>query len=339
MPCSVWITSSNYRGGEPVDLTSRSRQQIDANTTWNFRSARSPDTADIILFIESAQHKFQDYGAFLRSNELIQKFPNRCFAFDFADNPAGFLPGVYPSLPMHKHDRRRFRAGGYMGINPFASQSVMVEPQLLLSFRGFASGSARKELFKLDLQRSDCRITQTFKWCNHTDAEKQLYAEELRSSKFVLCPRGIGTASIRLFETMASGRVPLILADDWVPPTGPSWNECSIILAENRVEEVADIADQFEPQWREMGKAAREAYENWFSPEVNIFRILQACEEIILFRPAGHDEREFQEHWSDWQFKWKNGWTFPQRAARAVIQGNLSEKLANRLTRIKAKSA
>ena len=80
------------------------------------------------------------------------------------------------------------------------------------------------------------------------------------------------------------------------------------------MDELVAVAERYEPRRRETGQFARQAFESWFCPEVCIFRILQCCEEILLLRPAGHDEREFQEHWSDWQFKSENGWTFPQRA-------------------------
>ena len=38
------------------------------------------------------------------------------------------------------------------------------------------------------------------------------YAELTKASKFVLCPRGVGASTIRLFETMRMGRVPVILS-------------------------------------------------------------------------------------------------------------------------------
>src|SRR5438309_4407785 len=54
------------------------------------------------------------------------------------------------------------------------------------------------------------------------------YAELAKASKFILCPRGLSASSIRLFETMRMGRVPVILSDDWLPPLGPRWNDFAI---------------------------------------------------------------------------------------------------------------
>jgi hypothetical protein len=316
----VWLTSSDYHKNVPRNLLDLCRGLLEANTKWNFELAPSPDLADIILFIENAEHKFRDYVDVLRSNEWIVKYPNRCFVHDFADFPAGFMPGVYTSMPRDRHDSRRTRAGAFMGINPFACTLGTNQPQLLFSFRGFASHPVRVELFKVKFDRPDCVVTQSFKWFNHDDSEKHRYGEELRNTKFVLCPRGAGTGTGRVFESMASGRVPIIMSDAYQPPMAPMWNDFAIILSESKVSQVAQIAEQYEPRWREMGQHGRHIYETWFCPEVNIFRLLQAIEEIMLYRPANHDEREYQAKWSGLKIAWENGWTLPQRGTRKIKQ-------------------
>ena len=67
---------------------------------------------------------------------------------------------------------------------------------------------------------------------------QKFYLSTLLDSRFVLCPRGYGTSSYRLFETMRLGRVPVIISDEWVPPLGPSWLNCSIRISEKRVREL-----------------------------------------------------------------------------------------------------
>ncbi|MBA2269339.1 MAG: exostosin family protein [Chthoniobacterales bacterium] len=57
------------------------------------------------------------------------------------------------------------------------------------------------------------------------------YADITKASKFVLCPRGLSVSSIRLFETMKMGRVPVILSDGWVEPPGPAWANSLSALA------------------------------------------------------------------------------------------------------------
>src|SRR2546423_4170060 len=45
--------------------------------------------------------------------------------------------------------------------------------------------------------------------------------EICKASKFILCSRGVGTSSVRLFDTMRMGRVPVILSDQWLSRVVP----------------------------------------------------------------------------------------------------------------------
>jgi hypothetical protein len=44
------------------------------------------------------------------------------------------------------------------------------------------------------------------------------YCDVMERSKFVLCPRGFAPGSVRFWETLAAGAVPILSADDWVLP-------------------------------------------------------------------------------------------------------------------------
>lgn len=79
-----------------------------------FPVAESPHEADIILFVESNLYKTRTHVSRLLRNELIHRYPARCFAYDFQPEPPPLLPGVYASLPNRNQDRRRIRAGGYL---------------------------------------------------------------------------------------------------------------------------------------------------------------------------------------------------------------------------------
>ncbi len=51
-----------------------------------------------------------------------------------------------------------------------------------------------------------------------TAARQQLYRRSLKKSLTVLCPPGVGPHSIRLYETMYMGRIPVIFGDEAVYP-------------------------------------------------------------------------------------------------------------------------
>ncbi|MDQ2919268.1 MAG: glycosyltransferase family 47 protein, partial [Verrucomicrobiota bacterium] len=94
---------------------------------------------------------------------------------------------------------------------------------------------------------------------------------------FVLCPRGVGASTIRLFETMRMGRVPVILSDEWVPPVGPLWEKFSVRVAEKDFAQVPRLLEEREHMAVPMGQLARREWEEWFSPEVAFHRVVDYC--------------------------------------------------------------
>jgi hypothetical protein len=208
-------------------------------------------------------------------------------------------------------------------MNPLVATTQLPadEATLLFTFRGSISHPLRRNLMDqafAGLDKQLYTMTHIDKWFTHDETDKLTYAQELQRSRFVLCPRGCGTASHRIFETMASRRVPVIISDDWLAPAGLPWSDFSLIVSEDRLADLPSIIQSVEPRWKEMGSAAREAWDGWFSPETGPHRILQMCAEIQLARPATFDERDWQERWTSWTFAYSAGWTIPQRVFRKV---------------------
>jgi hypothetical protein len=122
------------------------------------------------------------------------------------------------------------------------------------------------------------------------EAEQQRLQARYRDvslrSKFILAPRGQGTSSIRLFESMKMGRPPVIIGDQWVAPEGPDWSACSVRVKEDHVQEIPDILQDHEAQAHRMGRRAREVWENWFSKEAIFHRTVEWCLDIRDRRPV-----------------------------------------------------
>jgi hypothetical protein len=93
------------------------------------------------------------------------------------------------------------------------------------------------------------------------------YVEFLRRTRFVICPRGYGLGSSRLFETMKAGRVPIIISDSYILPSGIDWKSCSIRLPERCISRVGEIVSSYLPDWQFMAANARRIWEYHFSPE------------------------------------------------------------------------
>jgi len=284
----------------------------------------SPAHADVIVYWERGYRRGTRYAKALLAQEAIRKYPNRCFVVDDIDLPIGYLPGVYTAMPRRRMDNFRFRTGSYIDdYNDFCARLAdrrHEEPRLLFSFRGAASSDLRKTLLAAGLAGPNFVVQQSFGWFDHSDEKKKAYVDEILDSKFVLCPRGIATTSIRQFEVMQMGRVPVILSDDWVAPEGPPWLDCSVRVSESRIQELPQILSGYEPHAREMGRQARDAWERWFSPETRNASRLRYIEDILLQRPANHDESLYHRRWLSWSFAWKYQRTPLQRLARNARQ-------------------
>jgi hypothetical protein len=116
------------------------------------------------------------------------------------------------------------------------------------------------------------------------------YTRIMIESRFVLCPKGLGSSTWRLFETLKAGRVPVIISDAWIPPLGPEWERFAVFVRESRIAEIPRLLEALEPRAVEMGLAARTAWEDWFSGSVVFHRSVEWCLQLLQSRP-------FPEKW------------------------------------------
>jgi hypothetical protein len=66
---------------------------------------------------------------------------------------------------------------------------------------------------------------------------------------------------------MKAGIPPVIVADDWLPPLGPSWDECALFVPESEIDSIYEKVKAHEGEYRDRGRLARKAWEQYFSPE------------------------------------------------------------------------
>jgi len=72
------------------------------------------------------------------------------------------------------------------------------------------------------------------------------YVDMLQKTRFALCPSGTGPNSIRLWEAIEFGSIPVILADDLaLPGKSESWAEACIFLEESK-EQIETLPDYLE---------------------------------------------------------------------------------------------
>ncbi|MDQ6809298.1 MAG: glycosyltransferase family 47 protein, partial [Verrucomicrobiota bacterium] len=245
-----------------------------------------PAAADLILFVES-------YGAGwhferVRQHPLVRRYREKCFIF--CSNPfvIPFLPGIYTGVDARWASHRTV-CGFYLAgpQNDFLTyEPPTSDLPYLFSFVGSIQNAlvrravARLQHPRYSFQETSADFEKLLKGTVGAETRREYYrryAETGRTSKFVLCPRGVSASSIRLFETMRIGRVPVILSDDWVEPPGPRWRDFAIRVRERDCAHVPRILEERESAAVEMGTLARTQWLDWFSPEAAFHRSVEWC--------------------------------------------------------------
>lgn len=235
----------------------------------------NPEEANIILFVEDAH--FDDYLFKQLSNHAyIQRWPHKCFMYNEVDQPWTVLPGLYCSMPHWCFETNHQRAFPYAAtpnqrIQDIYTQHAAIERSVLFSFVGTGCNPLRKRMIKSGREQGGTIIdTSGFNVWDCTEEEKQqqgeTFANTMAKSKFALCPRGLGTSSFRLFETMQAGRAPVIIADAWVPPNHSDWS-FAIRIKESELDTLSDRLASVADEAIDRGEAARAVWEKHYAPE------------------------------------------------------------------------
>jgi Exostosin family len=265
------------------------RESAQVDTFRKHSLTDDPSAADLILFVEL--YGAGAYFQLVRRHPFVKTFREKCFLFCSNDFVVPFLPGIYASIE-RRWSSERTRSGFYLAVseNEFVDFTPPHEKlPYLYSFLGTVETAlVRRNLAMLSHPRSFFQDTST----DYRDvlggkldaaAMREYwrrYGEICKASKFILCPRGMGTSSVRLFDTMRMGRVPVILSDQWVEPQGPCWEKFSLRVPEADVARIPALLEQREVAAVEMGLLARAQWEQWFSETVCFHRVVAWCLDI-----------------------------------------------------------
>lgn len=247
----------------------------------SWQSTQHMADADVILFTlhgpEAGPH-FQ----LIRKSPLFIKYQKKIVVYCANDLQLPVIKGLYAaaiknysinqwSEPFHyfsPHVRT-------LSIRP---SEIGVKPKICLFMGSCNTHPIRKQIRAINSPIIECKDVSTneqpYWWQSaQADSYRGSYRCNMLMSKFVLCPRGVSPNSIRIYEAMECGSVPVIISDDLVLPDGPAWDSFSIRIPESRISTLPDVIEKMIPQQESMGRLARIAWENHFSPQVT-YRIL-----------------------------------------------------------------
>lgn len=237
----------------------------------------NPEAADLI-FLTNAM---QPAGSMLEDHPYPQRFPEKCFILSEQWEPPFLLAGIYANAPRSPFWRGRFRTASYALHHPdFRNRFIEEhspeaprtgEPDLLASFLGRNCHPVRERLFALPKHPGIwIEDTSGYNAFTHDEAgrreQQRHYYDICLRSKFILCPRGAGPNSIRLFEALKLGIPPVIVSDAWVPCEGPRWDEFAVFIPEKDLALLPGVLERLEPTHWKRGELAQEAYRDYFAP-------------------------------------------------------------------------
>ncbi len=255
--------------------------------TW----VSSPEEADLIFLCNVVQPGKAD----ARDHPVLHRFRNKTFVLSDQWQGPFNAAGIYANAPRKLAWKSRFRTGSYAlhhpdFRNPFVEaydpKQALPSNQrdIFASFLGRDCHAVRKVLFNTPTTRTDVLLedTSSFDAFSHTQKDKRTaqerYFDICRRSRYLLCPRGAGPNSIRLFESLKMGIAPVIISDAWIRPIGPAWEKFSIFIAEKDAAKWLTILSKHEDEYLERGRLARVAYQEYFAPDVYFnYLVENAC--------------------------------------------------------------
>jgi len=155
------------------------------------------------------------------------------------------------------------------------------EKEFLTSFVGSTSHPIRDEMIDALKDKDDVYVSQRG-WDNTMPVEcVEDFINTSLKSKFVLCPRGYGLSSFRLYEAMQLDAVPVYISDHfWTPFTHElNWDDFCVMVKEEEIPNIHSILNSITDEKYEMMKRKiEEVYENYFTLEGTCNKILQMLE-------------------------------------------------------------
>jgi hypothetical protein len=238
----------------------------------NFDLAKTIGEANIVLYLENG------YVGLAELHQLLARVRSAPSAMHFlfveSDWPFPVLPGAYPSLtrPYPWAQSWSFLLQHDIGKN---DEDAASKSEFLFSFLGrISTHPIRKAVQALDNATTPCLDVADAPRRFSNFHFSKTYLSLIRRSKFVLCPRGFGASSIRIFEAMLCGRVPVIISDQWQPPAGIPWDKFCVRVPETEVRAIPTLLDGLEGRSHAMGQLAQHVFNEYFAPNIFFDRLL-----------------------------------------------------------------
>lgn len=296
---SVYLTS-----GTSENLCLEKFRASAKNPGAKYSLVDNPEFADIILFVEN--YEADSHQKEIRKLPLVKKYRGKIFCFLENDNPVPMVRGVYACIPKRFYNPSRVRTGPYVWMfrdSTVTPAALIGDEPYLFSFQGnSATHPVRQQLLTLKHERSAIRDTSEIdkhvRWHATGDEQRVFFNQYdmlIQKSKFILCPRGEACSSIRFFEAMRAGRVPVLISDDYVLPQSIDFDSFVVRVTEASVQSIPTLLESIEHEAIERGRLAREAYERLYAGASLFNYVVDSCVSIRDTRKSEWTTRDCWE--------------------------------------------
>jgi hypothetical protein len=231
-----------------------------------------PRDAEFIILADTGYFGWSDLVA---SIDRYSAFEGKyVLTINNSDWPYPVFDGFYPSLT--RHWPGAFSWGFYLDPTTIRIENGQIyQRKFLYSFVGRArTHRVRQKLLALDTPDCPCiDIDNIPERLGNFDYHRT-YNDLMYNSDFVLCPRGFGASSIRLFEVMRAGKAPVIISDQWIAPPLVDWDSFAIQIKESDILSIPNVLEYHKDECDARGKLAKQAYNKYFSADVYLETII-----------------------------------------------------------------
>lgn len=254
-----------------------------------YKLVSDPAAADLILFVE--YHPGHDpYFFEVLRHPLHLRYPHKCVLYTDADRIVPLMPTLAPSVEAWQNQRALCRAFPYV-TREYRNEALHAPDvadaprRYLFSFMG-SSDTHPVRARILALREPEGLLHDTGRqrgWLLDGQDKARYetrYFEACRDSHFILCPRGAGPSSYRLYEAMQLGRAPVVISDAWVPHDGPKWDSFCVRIRERDVGRIGETLRSRVGEAARMGAQARREWERWVAPGVALHRMVAAADDL-----------------------------------------------------------
>jgi hypothetical protein len=239
----------------------------------------NPSFANRIIFIDLHQAHHLDVRKTILRHPLFTEHRHKILVWNEKDRPVFDVRGLYVNVPQAMKQDLTVAPIPYLFVpadSLFHGTNFSTNGRTMkCTYRGRNTHKCRRQLSTINLPEYSL-IDSTLS----NSIPKSEYLTELDHSVYAVCPRGHGLTSFRLYEAMARGCLPVIIADGWVPPKGIAWDRFCTFVKESNIESLPSLLSCSETELVDRQESLRIEFNTYLSPDVRMNYFLQQISDV-----------------------------------------------------------